>query len=198
MEYRQLGNSGLKVSVLTMGTMTFGGKGNFAKVGNLRLDEVARADRHRRRRRRQSDRHRRCLFRRRLGGTDRRGDGRQAQARHADRHQGALPDGGGAERSRPLALASDPRLRGEPEAPAHRRHRPLSGASVGRPDAARGDDGGARQPRARRQGALHRLLQLLRLAHDEGDGGRAPRRPHPLRVAADPLHACRRAKPNTS
>ena len=34
MEYRQLGNSGLKVSVLTMGTMTFGGKGNFAKVGN--------------------------------------------------------------------------------------------------------------------------------------------------------------------
>jgi len=40
MEYRQLGNSGLKVSVLTMGTMTFGGKGNFAKVGNLQLKEV--------------------------------------------------------------------------------------------------------------------------------------------------------------
>ena len=40
MEYRQLGNSGLKVSVLTMGTMTFGGKGNFAKVGNLQVDEV--------------------------------------------------------------------------------------------------------------------------------------------------------------
>jgi aryl-alcohol dehydrogenase-like predicted oxidoreductase len=40
MEYRQLGNSGLKVSVLTMGTMTFGGIGNFAKVGNLQLDEV--------------------------------------------------------------------------------------------------------------------------------------------------------------
>ena len=40
MEYRQLGNSGLKVSVLTMGTMTFGGKGNFAKVGHLQLDEV--------------------------------------------------------------------------------------------------------------------------------------------------------------
>ncbi len=42
MEYRQLGNSGLKVSVLTMGTMTFGGKGNFAKVGNVSLDEVRR------------------------------------------------------------------------------------------------------------------------------------------------------------
>src|ERR1700686_1294683 len=42
MEYRQLGNSGLMVSVLTMGTMTFGGKGNFAKVGNVSLDEVRR------------------------------------------------------------------------------------------------------------------------------------------------------------
>ena len=34
MEYRQLGRSGLKVSVLTMGTMTFGGSGNFGKVGD--------------------------------------------------------------------------------------------------------------------------------------------------------------------
>lgn len=34
MEYRQLGRSGLMVSVLTMGTMTFGGKGPFAKVGS--------------------------------------------------------------------------------------------------------------------------------------------------------------------
>ncbi len=42
MEYRYLGNSGLKVSVLTMGTMTFGGKGPFAKVGDVKLDEVKR------------------------------------------------------------------------------------------------------------------------------------------------------------
>jgi aryl-alcohol dehydrogenase-like predicted oxidoreductase len=34
MEYRQLGQSGLRVSVLTMGTMTFGGRGGFAQVGN--------------------------------------------------------------------------------------------------------------------------------------------------------------------
>jgi aryl-alcohol dehydrogenase-like predicted oxidoreductase len=33
MEYRYLGRSGLKVSILTMGTMTFGGAGKFAKVG---------------------------------------------------------------------------------------------------------------------------------------------------------------------
>ena len=34
MQYRQLGRSGLKVSALTLGTMTFGGKGRFAFVGN--------------------------------------------------------------------------------------------------------------------------------------------------------------------
>jgi aryl-alcohol dehydrogenase-like predicted oxidoreductase len=33
MEYRQLGRSGLRVSVLTLGTMTFGGRGGFAAVG---------------------------------------------------------------------------------------------------------------------------------------------------------------------
>ena len=42
MEYRMLGRSGLKVSALTMGTMTFGGKGGFAKVGNVELSEVRR------------------------------------------------------------------------------------------------------------------------------------------------------------
>jgi aryl-alcohol dehydrogenase-like predicted oxidoreductase len=34
MQYRQLGRSGLRVSVLTLGTMTFGGSGPFAKVGS--------------------------------------------------------------------------------------------------------------------------------------------------------------------
>jgi aryl-alcohol dehydrogenase-like predicted oxidoreductase len=34
MEYRQLGRSGLRISVLTMGTMTFGGRGVFASVGD--------------------------------------------------------------------------------------------------------------------------------------------------------------------
>jgi aryl-alcohol dehydrogenase-like predicted oxidoreductase len=33
MEYRQLGRSGLRVSALTLGTMTFGGQGGFAAVG---------------------------------------------------------------------------------------------------------------------------------------------------------------------
>ena len=40
MEYRQLGRTGLMVSVLTMGTMTFGGKGSFANVGSTDEDEA--------------------------------------------------------------------------------------------------------------------------------------------------------------
>ncbi|MCX2721155.1 aldo/keto reductase [Roseibium salinum] len=42
MEYRYLGNSGLKVSVLTMGTFTFGGQGDFAMVGNQGVEEARR------------------------------------------------------------------------------------------------------------------------------------------------------------
>jgi aryl-alcohol dehydrogenase-like predicted oxidoreductase len=34
MEYRQLGTSGLRISALTMGTMSFGGEGSFKSVGN--------------------------------------------------------------------------------------------------------------------------------------------------------------------
>ncbi|MDR6631629.1 aryl-alcohol dehydrogenase-like predicted oxidoreductase [Phyllobacterium sp. 1468] len=42
MEYRQLGRSGLKVSALSLGTMTFGGKGNFAKTGDTDLEGAKR------------------------------------------------------------------------------------------------------------------------------------------------------------
>ena len=42
MEYRLLGRSGLKVSTITLGTMTMGGAGQFAKVGNVGLDEARR------------------------------------------------------------------------------------------------------------------------------------------------------------
>ncbi len=42
MEYRLLGRSGLKVSTITMGTMTIGGGGKFAQVGNVGLDEARR------------------------------------------------------------------------------------------------------------------------------------------------------------
>jgi aryl-alcohol dehydrogenase-like predicted oxidoreductase len=42
MEYRQLGRSGLRVSALTMGTMTFGGRANYAKVGDTGLEDARR------------------------------------------------------------------------------------------------------------------------------------------------------------
>jgi len=42
MEYRTLGRSGLRVSTLTLGTMTFGGRGKFADVGTTQLDEARR------------------------------------------------------------------------------------------------------------------------------------------------------------
>jgi len=40
MEYRTLGKSGLRISVLTMGTMTFGGRGGFAQVGSTDVDQA--------------------------------------------------------------------------------------------------------------------------------------------------------------
>jgi aryl-alcohol dehydrogenase-like predicted oxidoreductase len=43
MEYRQLGRSGLRVSALTLGTMTFGGRGGFRAVGET---DVTGARRH--------------------------------------------------------------------------------------------------------------------------------------------------------
>jgi aryl-alcohol dehydrogenase-like predicted oxidoreductase len=42
MEYRALGHSGLRISVLTMGTMTFGGRGGFASVGSTGVDQARR------------------------------------------------------------------------------------------------------------------------------------------------------------
>jgi aryl-alcohol dehydrogenase-like predicted oxidoreductase len=42
MEHRQLGRSGLRVSVLTLGTMTYGGGGPFSNVGSVDLDGVRR------------------------------------------------------------------------------------------------------------------------------------------------------------
>ncbi len=42
MQYRQLGNSGLRVSSLTLGTMTFGGGGKFAKVGSTEVQGARR------------------------------------------------------------------------------------------------------------------------------------------------------------
>ena len=166
MQYRLLGRSGLKVSAMTMGTMTFT-HARESPVGAVGLDEAKR----------QIDL---CLDHgvNMIDTANVYSSGEsediigQALGRKRgdvlDRHQGALPDGPGAERPRQLPPSPDRRLRGEPQAAAHRLDRPLSAPPVGRRDAARGDAGGARPSRLVRQGPLHRLLELLRLAHHEG------------------------------
>ena len=42
MEYRQLGRSGLRISALSMGTMTFGGSGVFSAIGSTDLNAARR------------------------------------------------------------------------------------------------------------------------------------------------------------
>jgi len=40
MQYRTLGRSGLRVSAISMGTFTFGGRGAFGMVGAQRVDDA--------------------------------------------------------------------------------------------------------------------------------------------------------------
>ena len=66
MEYRRLGGSGFKVPVLSFGTGTFGGKGEFFKAwGATDVAEAHAPRRHLPRRRRDDVRHRRRLLGRR-------------------------------------------------------------------------------------------------------------------------------------
>ncbi len=187
MEYRQLGNSGLKVSELTLGTMTFGGEGHMAKVGDVGRLRRPHDDRQGAGCRRQFLRYRQHVFGRCLGGDSRPGAGRQAQ-RRAHRHQGALPHGRRGQRSRPVAFSYPPAARSQPEAPEHRAHRPVSDASVGWHHPARGNTGNLRHARASRQDPLLRHLELLGLACHEGSGNLRARGLHQADQPADPLH----------
>ena len=42
MKYNVLGNTGLKISAVTMGTFSFGGKGPFGRVANQGVQEATR------------------------------------------------------------------------------------------------------------------------------------------------------------
>ena len=186
MEYRALGQSGLRVSVLTMGTMTFGGRGAFASVGST---DVAQASR-------QVDM---CLDAgvNLIDTADVYSGGLAeeilGQVLHgppgpgAAGHQGPDADGPRAERRRALPPPRHHRLRGQPAPPRHRPHRPVPGARVGRPDPARGDPAAldllVQSGKVRYVGRL----QLRLLAADEGAGhGRAPG-PAAVRQPADLL-----------
>ena len=73
MKYRQLGRSGLRVSVLTLGTMTFGGSGVFAKTGDTDIAGAQALGRHGPGGRDQPAGHGRHLLLGPVGGNSRRG-----------------------------------------------------------------------------------------------------------------------------
>ena len=136
MEYRRLGHSGLKVSVLTLGTMTYGGKGDFAKVGSGGAADVARAidicadhgvnlidtaDVY-------SFGHCEELIGEATNGKLKAGMLIATKAR--------FPMGKGPNDQGPLAPSSDPRLRSQPATPARGDHRSLPIARARRRHAA--------------------------------------------------------------
>ncbi len=138
MEYRQLGGSGFKVPVLSLGTGTFGGGNEFFKAWGTR--DVAEAtrlvdicldaglnmfD--------SADIYSSGLAEEILGAGD------QGPPRPGDHlHQGHVPRRRRPERRRLVALSPDPGGRSEPAAARHRLHRPLSAARLRRADAGRG------------------------------------------------------------
>ena len=190
MEYRQLGRSGLRVSALTLGTMTFGGSGAFQHVGTDRSRGARAAS---------------STSAWTPGSTSSTPptstptgvseeilgealEGRRDAA--ADRHQGALSDGRRAERRGPLAPPPDRRLRGQPAAAAA----PITSTSTS-------CTSGTGRPRSRRRvEALDTLVRqgkvryvgcsnfsgwhLMKALGDRRAAGRAA-----LRQPADPLHA---------
>lgn len=117
MEYRQLGRSGLRVSALTLGTMTFGGRGMFANVGTTdvklatrQIDQIVdagvnlvdTADVY-------SDGLAEEILGEALAGPSR---------PHPRLNEGAIPDRLGPERRRPLSAPPDRLVRGQPAASA--------------------------------------------------------------------------------
>ena len=139
MDYRQLGRSGLRVSALTLGTMTFGGRGHV---------------RERRRRPTSPARGARSTAASTPGSTSstrptstptacpRRSSARRCRAAATASllaTKARMPMGDGPNDAGLSRQHLDRSVRGEPAAAADRPHRPLPGARVGRPDAARGD-----------------------------------------------------------
>ena len=183
MEYRTLGRSGFKVPVLSLGTGTFGGGGEFFKAwGQTDVAEATRLvdvcldagltmfD--------SADVYSGGAAEEILGQAD------QGPAGPGDPlHQGHLRDRPRAQRRRLVPLPLGPGRRGEPRAPRDRLHRPLPAPRLRRPDAGRGDAGNPGRPGAGGEGPLRRLLELLGLAPDEVLGRVRTVRPPPLRGA---------------
>ena len=135
MEYRQLGGSGFKVPVLSLGTGTFGGGSEFFKAwGASDVAEATRLvdicleagltmfD--------SADVYSGGMAEEILGQAIK---GRRDQVIISTKAD--LPRRPGPERRRLVALPPDPGGRGEPAAARHRLHRPVSAPRLRRPDA---------------------------------------------------------------
>ena len=165
MEYTKLGRTGLDVSRLCLGCMSYGEPDRGSHIWTL--GEAAS----------------RPLLKKALdlginffdtanvysAGIER-GDRRpgaarlRAARRGRDRDQGQPADAQGAQRHGPVAQGHLRGDRRQPEAPRHRLRRPVPDPSLGSARADRGDARGARRRRSRRQGPAHRRVVDVRVA----------------------------------
>ena len=194
MRHRPLGRTGLFVSEMCLGTMTFGGgAGLWEKIGAVQQAEadalvgqaldaginfIDTADIYSAG---LSEQHHRPGAAQPEGAARQRGAG----------DQGLRRDGRGCQRARRLAGAHPGRRARQPEAAADRPHRPLPDPRLRPGHADRGDAARAGPAGAQRRGALRRRVELGRLAGGQGARHQRAAGPGAHRIAAGLLHAGR-------
>ena len=189
MKYRRLANTGVYVSELCLGAMTFGGQ--WPVIGALGQPEADQLVHRSAGRGCQFFRYRQRLFAWGLGADP--GQGARPQAARGDPgHQGAHPDGTGPQSGRPLAVEHSPGGRSEPDAAGHRLHRPLPDSQRRPGHTDRGDAGHPHGPRACRQGCatsaartLRRGSSCRRSGSPDSVGSRSSRPPSPTTPSSD-------------
>jgi hypothetical protein len=171
MKYNRLGRTGLFVSELCLGTMTFGGRGEMWPIIG-QLDQAAAAtllrlsidaginffD--------TADVYSEGESERILGGRDQ-GPRHRPQGHH-HRHQGQRQNRPGSQRGRALARAHPGCGQRQSRAARYRLYRPLPNSWRRPRHANRRNAAGPRRPGARRPGPIHRLLKPHGLADHEG------------------------------
>ena len=196
--YRLLGRSGLRVSPLALGTMTFGTDWGWGADS----DEARRIFDALRRPRRQLHRHRQQLHQRQLRArcVGEFAGGRRERLVLATKYTLPTPPGdpnsGGNHRKSMVRSVEE-----QPAAAEHRLHRPALSARLGRHHAGRGDPAGMDDLVRAGQGALRRHLRHAGLAGVAHAGDRRPARLGPAgraadRVQPDRAHGRARADPD--
>ena len=174
MRHRRLGRTGLYVSEICLGTMTFGGQGAWWKnVGQVdqssanALVERALAagvnfiD--------TADVYSEGLSEKILRSGTARSQGAARKRNHRD--QGARTNRSRPQHGWPVAQSHHECRGSQPKAPQPRLYRPISGSRCRPGYADRGNHARARQSGVARPGSLHRRLQHGRVADHEGDSG---------------------------